>query len=194
MKHYVCKSTLLVALMTLCTGFAVVNAAADKNIETYSNSVMTTSYYESTNGQTQSQTVTFHQRIADNGSESSSSFAMDSTNGGNMSFTASHQQLDSDFVGKNMKSIDLKIINQSKWTGSVNNDKKAIFVKITLDKTSSWEASADSHITVLDDADITLKNIKSKFNIYYDAKAMGNEWLGGKTYQLNGGGQLIPNI
>ncbi|MDY7000372.1 MAG: hypothetical protein SVS15_01155 [Thermodesulfobacteriota bacterium] len=37
-----------------------------------------------------------------------------------------------------------------------------------------------------------LEDIFSEYNIYYNAGLMGNEWLGGLTYDLAGSGQLIP--
>lgn len=65
---------------------------------------------------------------------------------------------------------------------------------LTLDSTSWWTVTADSTLTTLTGAVIsgsTITNITGNgHTVYYDKST--NTALGGKTYTLAGGGQLVP--
>ena len=92
---------------------------------------------------------------------------------------------------KSSYKIDLK--NSSVMTGEVNNNDKIQNVLLTMDKTSKWIVKGTSYLSALEDEDKTLSNIVDNGNtIYYDASIDSNNWLGGKTYKLSGGGELTP--
>lgn len=187
-----CKSVLLAVALTMLASVTTMAAGAGSTETYYSSSFSTTSYTEKSQGTAVDQTVTFHQQVNDNGTRSTASFSMNGTSGGEIAFTAAHQQLVSDFTGENVQSIRLSIIDNSLWQGSINQENKAIYAKVSLDKTSTWEATGDSYVTVLADEDQTMKNIKSAHTIYYDKSAKDNQWLQGKTIALTGGGKLMP--
>jgi len=46
-------------------------------------------------------------------------------------------------------------------------------------------------VSFADELEVQLDRIFSEYNIYYDFRLLGNEWLGGETYDLVGGGQLV---
>ena len=53
--------------------------------------------------------------------------------------------------------------------------------------------AADLVQWIVTDADESLDNLKSNgHTIYYDASNSANEWLDGKTVELNDGGHLKP--
>lgn len=67
---------------------------------------------------------------------------------------------------------------------------------VTLDATSTWTLTANSTIMVLSNPTISgtsITNIVGNgFTVTYSAALVGNAALGGKTYALAGGGQLVP--
>jgi hypothetical protein len=78
-------------------------------------------------------------------------------------------------------------------TGKINENNRIQNVSLTLGNTSKWIVEGTSYISILTDEDATLSNIIDNGNtIYYDSSDDANNWLGGKTYTLSGGGKLIP--
>jgi hypothetical protein len=70
---------------------------------------------------------------------------------------------------------------------------------LTLDKTSKWDVSADSHLTCPDDPGrISGNSVTNIYGIghtvYYNAGAAASKWLDGETYDLAGGGKLVPAL
>ena len=68
-------------------------------------------------------------------------------------------------------------------------------MSITLDASSRWTVTGDSHVTTLSDSagisGTTVKNVVGNgHTVYYDSSA--NPGLGAKTYTLSGGGTLVP--
>lgn len=64
---------------------------------------------------------------------------------------------------------------------------------MALDGGSTWTVTGNSYPTSLTDADSTLANIKNNgFTIYYGSSNAANNWMGGKTIKLQGGGTLTP--
>ena len=58
----------------------------------------------------------------------------------------------------------------SSWRGSLNEDNQADSASIALDRSSSWELTANSYVTSISDKDASFANIKSNgHNIDYDA-------------------------
>lgn len=90
------------------------------------------------------------------------------SNGGNCSFTASNQKLDGNIQVDAISTLDLTIKDGSTFTGSINSDGTAASsLKVSLDSTSTWSLTADSHVT--------------EFN-----GSMSNVVLNGHTLYVNG--------
>jgi hypothetical protein len=119
------------------------------------------------------------------------------SNGGTVIFTADGQTLSGDMIADSISSITATLQNGSSLTGSVNPDHTAGTVNLTLDSTSTWTVTADSYLTSLSDpsgiAGSSITNITGNgHNVYYDASLAANSQLGGLTYSLVNGGELIP--
>ena len=117
------------------------------------------------------------------------------TNGGTVIFTGNAQTLVGDMVADNISSITVTLQNTSSLKGSINADNKAKVANLTLDASSVWDVTADSHLTCLSDTSgisgSTISNINGNgHTVYYNKSACGA--LGGKTYTLTGGGSLKP--
>jgi hypothetical protein len=118
------------------------------------------------------------------------------SNGGTAILTADNEKLTGDVVADNISSVTLTLQNSTTLTGSINADNAAKSGAHTLDGTSTWNVTADSHLTNLTGALIsgtTITNIVGNgHTVTYDAGNAANSWLGGKTYTLSGGGTLTP--
>lgn len=115
------------------------------------------------------------------------------SNGSDITLNADTQKLKGDVVLDNISTAALKLKNNSSLTGAVNTAKTAKSVSLAIDKSSSFNVTANSYLTRLTDADTTLKNINSNgHTVYYNASNSANSWLNGKTINLTGGGKLVP--
>lgn len=81
--------------------------------------------------------------------------------------------------------------NRSALTGAIQN------AALALDATSEWSVTADSTLTSLADAaeisGDTIANIHGNgHSVRYQSNLAPNDWLGGKTWNLAGGGTLAP--
>lgn len=117
------------------------------------------------------------------------------SNGGTVIFTADGQTLTGNLVADSISSITAVLKNSSALTGFIDADNTAKTVNLTLDSTSTWTVTADSHLTCLSDAGgisgSTVTNITGNgHTVYYNQSACSA--LGGTTYTLNGGGYLKP--
>jgi hypothetical protein len=117
------------------------------------------------------------------------------SNGGNFVLTADQQTLDGDMTADNISTIAVTLQNNSALTGAINTAHTAKTASLSLDTSSTWTVTADSTLTCLSDADgisgTTITNITGNgHTVTYDASACSA--LGGKTYTLNGGGELKP--
>ena len=79
----------------------------------------------------------------------------------------------------------------------INVDNLSANVDVTFDYDSRWELTGDSYINILQitKTDYLRKNVRkyirsNGYNVYYNSA--NNEWLEGRTYNLQGGGKLIP--
>jgi hypothetical protein len=114
------------------------------------------------------------------------------SNGANVTLNAENQTLTGNITADNISTIVLNL-KSSKYTGTINNEKTAKEVGVTLDKESSIEITNDSYITYITDEDTTLSNIKSNgHTIYYDSSNSNNSWLNSKTITLSDGGTVKP--
>ena len=115
------------------------------------------------------------------------------SNGSDITLNADTQKLKGNVVLDNISTAVLNLKNNSSLTGAVNTAKTAASVSLVIDKSSSWNVTANSYLTSLTDADTTLKNINSNgHTVYYNVNNSANSWLNGKTISLAGGGKLVP--
>lgn len=119
------------------------------------------------------------------------SWGTSGSNGGTVVFTADSETLTGDLISDSSSSIEATLKNGTKLTGTINS------AALTLDATSVWNVTGTSYLTSFSDASgisgTTIANIHGNgHTVYYDASLAANSSLGGKTYSLSGGGQLIP--
>jgi hypothetical protein len=119
------------------------------------------------------------------------------SNGGAAVLTADGQSLIGDLVADALSTITVDLKNLSSLTASINSANTAKAVYLTLDDTSLWNVTADSCLTGLSLSGgvtgTTIANIVGNgHTVYYDANNSANSALGGKTYDLTGGGTLMP--
>lgn len=117
------------------------------------------------------------------------------SNGGTAILTADAQTLTGNLVADSLSSIAVTLQNGSLLQGAINSDNTAQGASLTLDASSTWNVTADSHLTCLDDAGgisgTAISNIIGNgHTVTYDKSACST--LGGKTYTLSGGGVLKP--
>jgi hypothetical protein len=117
------------------------------------------------------------------------------SNGGIVEFSADAQTLAGSVVADKISTVALTLKNGSSLTGAINTAKTAKSVSLTLDASSTWTVTADSHLTTLSDtpgiSGTTITNIiGGGHTVTYDKSA--NPGLGSKTYTLSGGGVLKP--
>ena len=109
------------------------------------------------------------------------------SNGGNVTFNADSQTLEGSITCDNISTVALNLINKSSLTSTINTEKTAKSIILSLDKDSTWTVTGTSYLTALIDEATDLSNIKDNGNtIYYDSSNSVNSWLGGKTITLSG--------
>jgi len=113
------------------------------------------------------------------------------SNGGNAVFTADGETLDGNLTCDNISSLAATLKNGTTLTGLVKG------AALTMDSTSKWNVTADSLLTSLSNPDgvsgTAITNIHGNgHQVRYNAGLPANHWLGGKTYDLAGGGSLLP--
>ena len=113
------------------------------------------------------------------------------SNGGHVELTVENQILNGDIKLDQISSVSATLKNHSTLTGAVQN------TALALDATSEWNVTADSALTSLAKADDisgdTIANINGHgHSVRYKPDLSANNWLGGKTWKLAGGGTLSP--
>lgn len=119
------------------------------------------------------------------------------SNGGTANLVADGQTFTGNVVADAISGVDITLQNGSSLSGSINADNAAKDARLTLDAGSTWDVTADSHLSGLTlsggISGTTIANITGNgHTVYYDATDSANSALGGKTYSLNGGGTLQP--
>jgi len=115
------------------------------------------------------------------------------SNGGRLTFKADGETLAGDITCDDISTVIATLQNKTTLKGAINAQGAAKAMALTLDATSVWEVTGTSYVTSLTDQDATLANVHDNgHTIYYDPKADANQWLGGKTCPLSGGGKLVP--
>lgn len=113
--------------------------------------------------------------------------------GGSFMLKGVRQRFTGDIKCDSDSSVSLALTQKSTFKGAVNNSGKAKSASISLDSTSIWNVTANSHVTGISNKDASCRNILSNgHKIYYDKNNRTNAWLQGKTLKLAGGGKLIP--
>lgn len=116
------------------------------------------------------------------------------SNGGTVNLTANEQTLKGDLVADSISTLNVALENGSTLTGAINAENTAKSTTVTLDNSSTWKVTADSHLTCVVNAKIvdgTVTNIVGNgHTVYYDKSACAD--LGGNTYALTDGGSLQP--
>lgn len=90
------------------------------------------------------------------------------SNGGNLELNATNQKLSGDIILDSLSSVDINL-KSSTLTSTVNNNKKAKEVNISIDKNSKWNVEGNSYINALKLTNNDLNLIKDNgHNVYYD--------------------------
>lgn len=117
-------------------------------------------------------------------------------NGADVTFTATDQELTGDIIVDSNSKVRLNL-NNSTYEGQINADNLSANVDVTFDYDSRWNLTGDSYINILQitKTDYLRRNVRkyirsNGYNVYYNSA--NNEWLEGRTYNLVGGGKLIP--
>ncbi len=113
-----------------------------------------------------------------------------------VTLTATDQELTGEIIVDSNSKVRLNL-NNSTYEGKINVDNLSANVDVTFDYDSRWELTGDSYINILQitKTDYLRKNVRkyirsNGYNVYYNSA--NNEWLEGRTYNLQGGGKLIP--
>lgn len=117
-------------------------------------------------------------------------------NAASVTLTATDQELTGEIIVDSNSKVRLNL-NNSTYEGKINVDNLSSNVDVTFDYDSRWELTGDSYINILQitKTDYLRKNVRkyirsNGYNVYYNSA--NNEWLEGRTYNLQGGGKLIP--
>jgi hypothetical protein len=115
--------------------------------------------------------------------------------GGITNFVADGQTMSGLIHVDSYSKVYLSLKNTSSFTGAINKSNTGNLVTLTMDYTSKWALTASSYINGLITnpgiSGTSVWNITGNgFNVYY--KSGSNPSLGGLTYSLANGGQLIP--
>jgi len=114
--------------------------------------------------------------------------------GGILNLVAINQLLSGIIWADKYSAVNVTLTESSSLTGSINTAKTANSASISLDSTSTWTVTAESHVTSMTNAGIsgtTAPNITGNGNtVFYNSDSSSS--LGGKTYTLVNGGYLVP--
>ena len=121
----------------------------------------------------------------------SSRWGQSGSNGGVAVLKIDSQKLDGVLNADQNSQIKLSLSNQSVLNGAINGANSAKFVSVVLDENSQWNVTSDSYVTEIKahfDGDNVLNVTGNNHTVYYNTAK--NPDLNGKTYHLQGGGEL----
>ena len=96
-----------------------------------------------------------------------------SNNGGIVTLVMSNQKVSGNVVIDSISTLDMTLNNNSYYEGTINSNKEAKSITLTLDKTSKIKLTGDSYITNLNNADSTNSNIDfNGYKLYVNGKAI----------------------
>lgn len=114
-------------------------------------------------------------------------------NGGKLLLYGVNQKYSGDITCDKSSKVKLVLTEGSSYSGAFDAKGAAAYSKVYLSRNSAWNVTGDSHIDSLRNGDKKCRNIKSNgHTVYYDKNREANDWLGGKTLSLPGGGTLQP--
>jgi hypothetical protein len=112
------------------------------------------------------------------------------SNGGKLTFVSFNQALSGNISCDNTSSISISLNQSSSIIGAINSNNNASYIHFALDTSSTWNVTGTSYISSIAADDTSFSNIHGNgYNVYYLSSK--NTWLGGKTYSLQNGGNLI---
>lgn len=117
------------------------------------------------------------------------------TQGGTVTLVAENQILSGDIIVDEYSTVIATLKNATTLTGAVNADNGGKDVRLALDASSTWNVTSDSNLTGLTfpdgipDAGVT-NIVGNGHTVFYGKNA--SPALGGNTYDLPGGGKLMP--
>jgi len=95
------------------------------------------------------------------------------SNGGIVKLIANKQKLVGDIVLDSLSKLTLNLKSGSTYKGTINGDKKAGSVKLSLSEDSRIVLTGDSYVSSLDDEDESYSNIDfNGYKLYVDGKAI----------------------
>ena len=86
------------------------------------------------------------------------------SNGGDVTLNANNQIINGDIFVDNISTLNMKLTNESNYTGKINGNNTAKNITLSLDSTSKIKLTGDTYVTTLEDADSSYSNIN--FNGY----------------------------
>jgi 3D (Asp-Asp-Asp) domain-containing protein len=115
--------------------------------------------------------------------------------GGTVTLVADNQALPGDIIVDEFSTLDATLKNGTTLTGAIDVDGHGQDVCLTIDATSTWHVTSDSHLTGLTFSDgispTGITNIIGNgHTVFYSRDA--SPALGGKTFDLPKGGKLMP--
>ena len=94
------------------------------------------------------------------------------SNGGDLVFNATNQELDGNIEVDNISTITLNL-TKSNYKGTINSENSAKEVNIKLDKNSKITLTGDSYVSSLEDVDDSYSNIDfNGYKLYVNGKAI----------------------
>ncbi len=95
------------------------------------------------------------------------------SNGGNVTLTLKNQKVEGDIYIDEISTLDMSLKDNSTYTGTINKDKTAKSIKLTLSKNSKIKLTGDSYVTELNDSDTSYSNIDfNGYKLYVNGKAI----------------------
>lgn len=95
------------------------------------------------------------------------------SNGGDVTLTLKNQKAEGDIYIDEVSTLDMSLKDNSTYTGTINKDKTAKSIKLTLSKNSKIKLTGDSYVTELNDSDASYSNIDfNGYKLYVNGKAI----------------------
>ena len=81
------------------------------------------------------------------------------SNGGEVDLTLKNQSVEGNIIVDSISTLDMKLENNSSYTGAINNKNQAKNISLTLSKDSKLSLDGDTYISSLENEDATNSNI-----------------------------------
>lgn len=95
------------------------------------------------------------------------------SNGGDVTLTLKNQKVEGDIYIDEVSTLDMSLKDNSLYTGTINKDKTAKSIKLTLSKNSKIKLTGDSYVTELNDSDASYSNIDfNGYKLYVNGKVI----------------------